>query len=88
MPSQHIAVCLVVTEWSNLHCMLLCLLVLKCLLGCMMCCKRFGLDYYHISCPLFPILSLTLNHQGVVRVSALYVCGVCPFIVLLTLFRT
>lgn len=36
--------------------------------------KHSGLGCYHVSCLLFLILFLTLNHRKVMRVSVSYVC--------------
>ena len=51
-------------------------------------CKRSGFGYFRVFYQLFPILSPSLNLQGVMQVSVLYECGVCPSIVFLKLSRT
>ena len=51
-------------------------LVLRHLLSSMMWRKSSGLGYCRVFYQLFPILSLSLNPRGVMRVSALYECGV------------
>ena len=56
-------------------------LVLRHLLSCMMWRKRSGFGCCRVFYQLFPILSLSLNPQGVMRVSALYERGVCAPIV-------
>ena len=43
--------------------------------------KRSGFGYFRVFYQLFPILSPSLNLQGMLQVSVLYECGVCPSIV-------